>query len=274
MREPSDWLSPAHFMRGALAALCAWICSATVANASPWARDQGEAFLISQARYFTTSPQDEDIRRFERLESDLYLEFGLTSAVTLGAKAVYGTSWLTRNGAVETISGFSEVGGFGQYELRRTAADAFSLRLSVIAPSDLGAGVRQGLQSDGVDVETAALYGRNLSSGPVKTFLALNAGYRKRFGDAADQLRAQATLGAEPGERWLLLADIFVERSLRNATDGGADFDIIKVQPSIVYRFGEGPKRRWAAQAGMTEEIAGRNLSLGRAAFVSLWSAF
>lgn len=274
MGEPVGRLSPALFRATALAALCAALLSTNAANASPWARNQGEIFLISQARYFNTSPQDENISRFERLESDLYLEYGLTSAFTLGAKAVYGTSWLTRAETIETVSGFSELIGFGQYQMRRGDADALSIRLSIIVPSDLEAGVRLGLQSDGVDVETAALYGRNLSSGPVKTFLALNAGYRKRFGDAADQLRAQATLGAEPGDRWLLLADIFAERSLRNETAGGADFDIVKLQPSIVYRFGKGPKRRWAAQAGVTEEIAGRNLSLGRAAFVSLWSAF
>jgi hypothetical protein len=44
----------------------------------------------------------------------------------------------------------------------------------------------------------------------------------------------------------------------------------VKIQPSLVYRF----SRRWTVQAGVTEEIASRNLALGRTYFIGLWSAF
>ncbi|MEM6539226.1 MAG: hypothetical protein AAF668_16035, partial [Pseudomonadota bacterium] len=58
--------------------------------------------------------------------------------------------------------------------------------------------------------------------------------------------------------------------SVRNETPGGADFDIVKIQPSLVWRFSPS----LSVRAGGLFEIAGRNLSLGRGAFIALWTEF
>ncbi|MCK5747796.1 MAG: hypothetical protein KAH44_16375, partial [Oricola sp.] len=122
----------------------------------------------------------------------------------------------------------------------------------------------------GVDVELAGLYGRNIVFAPVKIFTAAELGYRRRFGDGADVIRGHATLGAQPSRHWMLLLEGFSTVSMRNEDEGGADYDIVKIQPSVVYKF----NRRWAVQAGMNEEVLGRNLSKGRTFFVGLWSEF
>ena len=273
-----------HFLfiitRSSLGALAAWGAAIATANASPWARPQGELLVISQTNVFrsseTVSSDGVFVRqRFERIETDLYLEYGLTPSITLGGKTVYGASRLRRGeDNIDTASGFSEFGGFAQYQFRRNDREAASIRIGASSPSSLDDGARAETASDGVDADIALLYGRNLDIAPFGVFIGLDAGYRKRFSDAADQVRLQADIGAKPGERWMLLLQSFGEISLRNETSSGADFDIVKINPSIVRRFGNPQTGRWSVQIGYSEEVAGRNVALGRRAFFSVWTVF
>lgn len=244
----------------------------TLAQAAPWARPDNELLIISSAKYFSADLSGEAPAggTFRRIESDTYLEYGLTEDITIGGKAIYGTTWLERPGFSETSSGFTEIEGFAQYQFLRNIRHAASVKVAVAKPAAFQSGARQNFQNDGIDTEIAALYGRNLVFEPVKVFAAAEAGYRKRFGGAADLIRMQTTLGIEPGKRWVFLIEGFSTVSLQNEDPGGADFDIVKIQPSVVYRF----NRRWAIQAGMTEEIASRNLATGRTVFLGFWSAF
>lgn len=98
----------------------------------------------------------------------------------------------------------------------------------------------------------------------------METGYRRRFGDSADQIKSQATVGVEPSSRLLFLLEGFSTFSLGNEKNDGVDYDIVKLQPSLVYRF----SRQWAVQAGITEEIHSRNLEPGRTFFIGLWSTF
>ena len=262
--------SNSAYARVAARVVAAAAAATSAAHASPWGRPDGEFLIVSRAEYFRADLGASDPGEFRRFESNTYLEFGVTDAVTIGGKAIYGTSWLTDATGTQTASGFSEIEGFAQYRFLDTGDHVASARLAVARPAAFQSGARANLQSDSVDAEAAVLYGRNLVLKPVKIFAAAEAGYRLRFGDAADEIRTQATIGAEPGERWLFLLESFATVSMRNEDAGGADYDVVKIQPSLVYRF----SRRWTVQAGMTEEIAGRNLALGRTFFIGLWSAF
>ena len=248
-----------------------WLCFRP-ACASPWGRETGDLLIITRAAYFKadTPSADGTPGQFERLESDTYVELGVTPAVTVGGKAIYGTTWTTRPGANERASGFSEIEVFIQHRVFAGAKDVGAVRLAASRPSNFESGARTALQADGADMDISFLYGRNLAAAPVKVFATAEAGYRKRFSDASDQARFQASLGVEPGARWLLLADAFGTLSLSNEENAGADFDVLKLQPSVVWR----PTRRWGFQAGLTEEVAGRNIALGRTIFLSFWSAF
>lgn len=256
--------------------VCASLFFAEKANASPWTLPARELLVISRADYFNADLGPVNTldgivdSRFERLETNTYAEYGLTNRVMIGGKVVYGTSWLTRGATAETATGFSELEAFGQYQLFRNGRHAGAVRVAIARPSGFGSGARAALQSDGPDLQLSALYGRNLSDGPVKIFAVADAGLRKRFGDAADEARFQATLGAEPGGGFLLLLDSYATLSFRNEDPGGGDYDIVKIQPSVVWRL----SRRWTFQAGVTEEVAGRNIDLGRTYFFGIWSRF
>jgi len=248
----------------------------TPASASPWAKENNKLLFISSVDYFRASLEPANTPSglvesdFKRLDSNTYMEYGLTNDVTIGGKVVFGTSWLTRGTDIETATGFSEIEVFGQYQLFRSNQDAGGVRITLVRPSNFSSGARTELQSDGMDVDLSMLYGRNLHTRRTKVFTAIDAGFRKRLGNAADQVRIQTTLGFEPSERFLLLIDAFATISMRNEDVGGADFDIVKIQPSALWRI----SNRWGLQAGVTEEIAGRNIALGRTFFVGLWSSF
>ena len=263
--------------RAVLAVFSAFaILSALKAHASPWARADGELLLISRAEYFHAtlapelSPDGLVNSEFFRLESNTYVEFGLTEKITIGGKALYGNSWLQRYSGTETANGFTEIEAFAQYQFLQTSTDAASVRLAVARPASFQSGARANQQSNDLSAEAAILYGRNFPAAPFKVFTAVEAGYRKSFGNSADQVRLQTTLGAEPLPRVLVLLEGFSTISMRNEGFGGVDYDVTKLQPSIVYRVG----RRLSVQAGMNKEVAGRNLAMGRTFFIGLWSEF
>jgi hypothetical protein len=241
------------------------------AAASPWGAPSGDLLVITRTDYFRADLTASDTvaaGRFQRVEANTYAEFGVTDNVTIGGKLVYGTSWLQRGVDVQDDSGVTDFGGFAQYRFHSGRYDVASARASVVAPSSIGAGLRQGLAGDGVDVEITGLYGRTLRRKEPKIFATIEAGYVKRVSGASDQIRTQTTWGLEPGERWMLLLDGFATLSVSNEQPGGADFDVLKLQPSIVFR----ASRRWAFQAGVTEEVAARNLDRGRTIFIGLWT--
>ncbi|MEO1252616.1 MAG: hypothetical protein AAFW81_09750 [Pseudomonadota bacterium] len=259
-----------------IAAGFAWLAALSDAAASPWNPPDGELLVIARADYFTSdlgllSVDGVDVPgEFERLESNTYLEYGVSERWMIGGKAFYGTSWLRRGDATERASGFTEVEGFVQRQLFRSPRHAGAIKVATSVPSSFDSGVRPSLASDGVDAEFSALYGRTLSYRPVAAFAAVEVGYRKRFSDSADELRFLTTLGAEPIRNVVVLVDTFSVKSVRNERPGGADFDIVKVQPSLIYRF----SRRFAVQAGVSEEVAGRNISLGRTWFAGVRGRF
>lgn len=246
------------------------------AYASAWSRDAGELMIISRADYFTSDIGEISVGgadvggSFERIESNTYVEYGVTKGLTLGGKVFYGTSWLTRGTEVESASGFTEFEGFAQQQVFRNDRHAGAVKIAAGVPSGFEAGARTALQSEGVDLEFSLLYGRSVTFRPIKTFAAAEVGVRKRFSDSADQIRFLTTVGVEPSERWTFLFDTYSVKSLRNDATDGADFDVVKIQPSLVWR----ATRRFSFQAGVSEEITGRNLDLGTTYFLGLRTQF
>lgn len=259
-----------------LLAFAAVLSCTPPAQASPWGQPRHSLLVISRAEYFRAElaaledSQQAGARAFTRFDTNTYAEYGLTHNTTIGGKVVYGVSTLSEPSGASSQSGFSEIEFFLQRTIHRTDRSVFAAQISAGVPSRFGSGARDSLISDGMDVEATALFGSTLATRPVKIFTAAETAYRKRTGDSADQLNAQLTFGVEPGRRWLLLADLFSTVSLRNQTPGGADFDVLKIQPAIVYR----ATNRMSLELGFNQEFGGRNIEEGRTVFLGLWSAF
>ncbi|MEL7486545.1 MAG: hypothetical protein AAGJ87_04910 [Pseudomonadota bacterium] len=246
------------------------------AVASAWGRRGGDLFVLTRTDYFrargdflASSPGD-DTDLFQRLEANFYAEYGVTDAFTVGGKLIYGVS--RASNAVETVdaAGVTVAEAFAQHQLWKGDYDVGAARIGVILPASFDSGVRQELAADGVDTEFRFLYGRSLAQTPFPVYANVETAFRRRFGDAADQAIADITLGAEPIDGVLLLLQSFNTVSARNNEDGGADFDVYRIQPSIVFRH----NRRWAIEAGFIHEFAGRNFDRGNTAFIGVWSNF
>ncbi len=237
------------------------------ADASPWGRAPGSFFLSSRFDYFSAGAAG---AQFERYESNTYGEIGLPAAFIIGGKVIYGTSIATGDLSPTAASGVSEAELFLQRELFRQGSSVVAFKLTGASPTRFAAGARPGFVSDGADVEARVLYGATLAERPLKVFATAEAGYRRRFGEGADQIRLDTLIGVAPTSRLLFLGEVLSSVSSRNELPGGSDFDIVRAQSSAVIRL----SKRWAVQGGASFEFAGRNVLLGETYFIGLWTEF
>lgn len=237
------------------------------AEASPWNRADGGLFVASRIDYFRSSTP---ISAYSRVDSDTYLEWGLTERWMAGGKTAYGTAFITNANGTSTTAGFRESEVFFQRQVQRAKHSATAFRVAGVWSGDQTQGARPGDAIGGFDVDVRALHGRDVLLQPFKVFVAAEAGYRRRFSGAGDQIRTEALVGLEPSRRLLVLLEGQSIVSLRNNELGFDDFDLFKAQASVVWR----ATKRWALVAGARTEFAARNIEPGDAVTLGLWSEF
>ncbi|MDZ7628159.1 MAG: hypothetical protein U5J99_07085 [Parvularculaceae bacterium] len=237
------------------------------ADASPWNRADGGIFVSTRTDYFRSST---DISAFERVDTDTYVEWGVTDRWMAGGKAVFGSSFITDTDGSRTVSGFGESDVFVQRQLQRGEHSATSLRAAGVWSGDITDGARPGETAGGFDIDLRALHGRDILLKPFKVFIAAEAGYRHRLSDAADQARAEFLVGLEPSRRLLVLLEAQSIISIQNNASGFDDFDVIKAQGTLVWR----ATKRWSVTAGVRTEFAARNIEPGDAYSLGFWTEF
>jgi hypothetical protein len=241
--------------------------AAAPAAASPWNRKDGAVFLANRIDYFRSTT---DVSKYARVDSDTYLEWGVTDRWMTGGKAVFGNAFIEDANGVRTLSGFGESDVFVQRQLQRGEHSATALRLAGVWSGDVTDGARPGEQAGGFDVDLRALHGRDIILKPFKIFVAAEAGYRHRLSDASDQARAEFLIGAEPSRRFLILLEAQSIISVKNGAPGLDDFDLMKAQGALVWR----ATKRWSVFAAARTEFAVRNIVPGDAISLGFWSEF
>ena len=254
--------------RGTIVATAAALaCILAPAAASPWNRADGGLFIASRFDYFRSSTP---VSTYARIESDGYVEWGLTDRWMTGGKAVFGTAFITDFNGSRTVSGFGESDAFIQRQLQRSAHSATALRLAGVWSGDVTDGARPGREAGGFDIDIRALHGRDILLKPFKVYVAGEASYRRRLSGAADQARADLLVGLEPSQRFLMLIETQSIISLRNNETGFDDFDLHKAQASLVWR----ATNRWSVVGGARTEFAARNIEPGDALTLGFWTEF
>ncbi|MEL6359550.1 MAG: hypothetical protein AAFR21_00590 [Pseudomonadota bacterium] len=238
------------------------------AIAAPWTRPQGDIFVETRVDYFRVNPQTDF--RFERLETNQYLEVGVFPQVMIGGKLSYGQTWVTDGGTSFSASGVSEFEGFVQHTVLQNSTGVVSVKASGAIPRSIDAGVRTGLSNDGPDAELRLLGGFDIKPLPWKLFVTGETAYRRRFGNGSDEVRLDGLIGVQPSEQWLFLGEAMGSFAVGNAEDGGADYDVVRLVPSAIYRLSS----RYSLRAGASFEVATRNLDPGRRVFIGLWAEF
>lgn len=258
-------------VRGLLGgALAVGICPAQAA----WTAKQGTGLVIPSYTYYRAA-RDRDAnghgagrKAYVKNEFRLYSVYGWTDAITLGLDGAARRVRDRAEGAQGEDLDWSEVATFTRFRLYRWPRAVLSLQPLVYVPRkhDGGADLRR--DADKPELELRALYGRNFTLFGRDGFAEAECGYRHRLGDAGDQVRLDGTFGLHVRPRLSVLAQSFnIVSTRRPRDDGPPDYDLYKVQLSVVYDI----TARWAVQAGGFAEFAGRNTGLGRAGFLALW---
>ncbi|WP_020185142.1 hypothetical protein [Methylopila sp. 73B] len=166
------------------------------------------AYVTSGDHYFDGRGRLKARDRLKKQDLQLYIEHGLADGLT-----VFGAGALERI----TVSGDerSQRSGLGRTELgvRVRLAEPGAWIVSaqggvVIAGAKRSEGpAAVGETDDQVDLRL--LVARSFDAFARPAFLDVQAGYRTRSGDPADEVRVDATLGVRPAARWLLLAQSF-----------------------------------------------------------------
>lgn len=247
-------------MRGAALA-AAVALTAPQAGAGAWTQAPGAVFLSLSASHFATDDGD-----FEESSVALYGEYGVTERLTLGG----------------VVEGARSLGGRDEEDLKFAAlarwrlfvgeaGDPFSVQVTAgdnvgdLVPADPGREV-----ANETEVDLRALYGRGFDSPLGPGWVNLEGGVRFQLGDAADEIRLDATVGVRPAPRWLAMVQSFNTLGLRNQTGFGADYSVAKIAPSIGYELTDSLTLVLTAE----REVAGRNISRGARGRVSLWASF
>ena len=250
--------------RAWLAAIPAVALAAGPALGGAWTRPAGETFVSAAASYYRT---ESDIP-YEEATTTLYVEHGFREGLTIG-----GALEVTEPvGESEPLDGDVTAALFVQRRLWvGDAGDPLSLQLGLRAPlGDVAGGRPPQLGTDDAAAELRLLYGRGFETRFGGAFFDGQAAVRRNFGDDADEIRLDVTVGLRPEPRWLVMAQSFTTLGLENAERRGADFSVTKLAPSIGYEVIPGV----TALIGVEREIAGRNVDLGTRLRAAVWTAF
>lgn len=279
----------AAWSRGIYAALAAMtlLAFAGRASASAWPQKKGHGLLIWHLyAYEAVDRFDEqgdrgplgDHARFRSATVQGWWEIGLTDDWTLVASVpVARLSYRDRWNQQRNVS-LGDVHAGVRRSLRRPERGwQVSVQGLAKAPA-YGASGRPRPGNGQADLEGSLLAGRSFPVGSRWGYLAMEAGFRKRWGRPADQVHGELAAGLHLSDRATVAGQFYFIRGLgdllpsERATNPLIEprFDLYKAQVSLLVHV----TKILAVQAGYQRDVAGRNVGAGHALVVGLWQRF
>ncbi len=270
------WRGIARFM-----GLLAWVCSAHAQAA--WLQPKGKMLIISSLSDYRSVARFDALgfrgaeRAYRKQELSLYGVYGLMDGLTLGVQPSFYRLHVrsAATSARQSMNGLSYIELFARTRILAGDFWILSAQTLVKLPGPRAVDGEPLLENASRDVEARLLFGhsgrfaRQLLN--LEYFSSIEAGYRARDRQAADQWRADATFGFRPSQKYQIILQGFNTISLKSPD--GSDptaYDLYKAQISVVRDLPHG----MALQAGGFTEYAGRNTGAGNALFMAVWSRF
>ncbi len=269
------------------AAVVAAAVSASPVLAGAWPQNKGDGLAIFTYSFDSASRRFDDDGdaavdvTFTKQELSAYLEYGLTSRVTLVGRPVI-QSVRSKGPATDdvTIPPTDEAAGLGGTEagarflLGRPFGGVVSFQGVALIPGDGENAVDEPLGEGGFGGEVRLLAGASWGWRGRGGFADAQVGARSRGDVAGIEGRVDVTVGVRPSPDWMWLGQSFtlIGEESAETTPGAGRQDVTshKVRLSGVRRL----NRSWAVQGGVTATVAGRNIIEERAAMVALWRRF
>ncbi len=261
--------------------------AATAAEAGAWPQRKGDGLAIftysfdSADRRFDDDGDPSFDVSFTKQELSAYLEYGLTSRVTLVGRPVV-QSVRSKGPSLDelVIPPTDEATGLGGTEagarllLGRPFGGVVSFQGLALIPGDGENAVDEPLGEGGFGGELRLLAGTSWGWRGRGGFADAQVAGRARGDVAGIEGRIDVTLGLRPSPNWMWLGQSFtlVGEESAETTVGAGPQDVTshKVRLSGVRRL----NRSWAVQGGVTATVAGRNIIEERGAMVALWRRF
>ncbi len=242
------------------------------AQAAAWTQPKGgREVIVSLHRQDSTHGFDldgdaVDIVDYRKTELQGFAEYGLSDRLTVRAQGSV-RRLRTRN-ARDTEPGHFELAA--RFRILSGETWVLSSESAVRLPGgdgDPGAAQRG---SPDAEYDSRFLLGKNATVAGKAIFLDLQAGVRRRDGEAPDERRLEVTVGGRPTRRLMLMAQMF---DVSSAGAGQGVFEAYRyrnLQFTAVYDLPAG----WSVQAGAVGTASGRNALRERGAVLAVWRRF
>jgi hypothetical protein len=208
--------------------------------------------------------------RYERLELDTYLEYGVTNAITIGAQPRYQWAWSGAGSSRQSAHGWSDIDLFVRRRMWRVGGWVSSVQALTVLPDAYDPHTSPAPGTGRRAYEARLLAGRNLGRNGWG-YVDVEAAYRLGTSGVADQIRSDATLGVRPWANWLAIAELnSTVSTTRGDGTAGAAYDLLKLRISAVRNLNQ----HTAIELGYWRDLAGRRVGLGDSVFLSCWLRF
>lgn len=249
------------------------------ALAGAWTRDAGDLLLVttgvyySSDRYFDQDGQTKPQGEFSKYELNPYLEYGLTDSLTLGAN--FFAQYLEQEaitGESNDNWGLTDTELFARQRLLQGESWVVSFQPLIKLPSFYYHDELPKGGNNRFDLEASLLGGYSFSLWSLYHYADIRFGYRHRLDYRLhDQLRMDAKLGLSLSDRWQLIPALAYTHALGNtqssafAESGLNDYDLLKVECSLLYRWNE----QLYLSAGLFSHMDGTQTGKGHGMMVS-----
>ncbi len=258
-------------LRSLLAAAAAvfWLAAA---HAGAWTMPQGTGQAIlsfSSGAGDYDGQTEQDAQHEQRLETSLYLEYGLADWLTAVAQSGledYSISAPISN----TYRGLDYSAAGLRARLFSSESFVWSVQGTALVPGahDASQATQAGNTSFNTDWRT--LVGSSFRLGSLSAFADASGGYPTRGGGPANEWRADLTLGVHLSKNLTVMAQSFNAFSYGPHLPCFSDEQTIVLQPSLVYDF----DASWSAQIGVYATVRAIEASYENGVVVALWRRF
>jgi protein XagA len=209
------------------------------------------------------------IPRYNKLDVDALLEYGLTDKLTLMLQSgVQNIDIAAPVDASRTGLDYTDFGA--RYRFWQADGWVLSGQALLELPGTTDQTNPAAIGYTDVEADFRILLGKSFMLGTMPAFVDFEAAQRQRGDGAPNEFRADGTLGVQVLPAWLILAQSFNVVSEGAGSPVFGSYDYEKLQLSAVYSL----TADWAVQGGGYTTYAGRNSIQENGLIVGIWHKF